>query len=176
VSYDRAGLGTPADPRHRWAGLSAQITIVSHRPRIIRLRPPALYLNAHLALLYCELLLLSYTMNSHFENHAAFTANSAVSSTIYSAAGGRPSGLTAAKRWVSFLPLNLMSPHRKLRNGVFSGVKSMISASLAKLIYALGSDKKRVIQGKHGERAQYNVPARFHMSIIVLTNDIFRYS
>ena len=93
-------------------------------------------------------------MNYHFRNRA--TANSAVSSTIHGTASGRRGGLKAATKWVSFLPSKLMSSHKKSRT-VFSKMKSMMSASLAKLTYALGGDKKRVMQGKHGEEAMSRI-------------------
>jgi hypothetical protein len=89
-------------------------------------------------------------MNCRSENRA--TANLAVSSTIHGTAGGRRNGLKAAKRWVSFLPSKLMGPHRKPRK-VLSRMKRMLSASLEKLKYALGRDKKRASQGKRGEKA-----------------------
>ena len=88
-------------------------------------------------------------MNCYSENLAT------VSSTIYGTAGGRRSGLKAAKRWTSFLP-SMMSPRRKSKK-VFSKIKSLMSAALAKLKYALGGGKKRASQGKHGEEAQYNI-------------------
>ena len=87
-------------------------------------------------------------MNYHSENHS--TANSAVSSTICGTAGGRRTGLKATKRWVSFLPSKLMSPRRKAKK-VFSKMKRLMSASLAKLKYALGRGKKRASKGKRGE-------------------------
>ena len=89
-------------------------------------------------------------MNYDSENRSI--ANSAVSSTICGTAGGRCGGLEAAKKWASFLPSKLMSPRRKA-NKVFSKMKSMMSASLAKFKYALGRGKKRASKGKHGEEA-----------------------
>ena len=115
---------------------------------------PAFHLNHLLPLLYCELLsLLPHTMNCLSENRT--TANSAVLSTVYGTAGRRRNGLKAAKRWVSFLPSKLMDPYRKPRK-VLSKMKSMMSASLTKLKYALGRDEKRASQGKRGEKA-YNL-------------------
>ena len=89
-------------------------------------------------------------MKCHSEHQT--TASFAVSSTIYSTAGGRRNGLKAAKRWVSFLPSELMGPHRKPRK-VLSKMKRMLSASLEKSKYVFGRDKKRASQGKRSEKA-----------------------
>ena len=153
IQKGRAALGTLAKHRCRWTGpvVSPDHNCQPPTQNNPTATQPALHLNPRLPLQYCELLLLlPHAMNCHFENRA--TANSAVSSTIYGTAGGRRSGLKAAKRWVSYLPLKLMSPHRKPRK-VFSKMKRMMSASLAKLKYALGRDKKRASQGKHGGEA-----------------------
>ena len=91
-------------------------------------------------------------MNYDSENRSI--ANSAVSSTICGTAGGRCGGLEAAKKWASFLPSKLMSPHRKA-NKVFLKMKSlsMMSALLVKFKYVLGRGKKRASKGKYSEEA-----------------------
>lgn len=72
-------------------------------------------------------------MNNHFENH--FTANhgdTAASSVKDGTARVRRGALNAAKRWVSYLPLRLTSPHRKPKKR-FSGMQHKMSTLLAKL-------------------------------------------
>ena len=137
-------LGTPAKHRHRPV-VSPDHNCQPPTQNNPTAPQPALHLNHHLPPLYCELLsLFPHTMKCHSEHQT--TARFAVSSTIYGTAGGRRNGLKAAKRWVSFLPSKLMGPYRKPRK-VLSKMKSMMSASLTKLKYALGRDEKRASQG-----------------------------
>jgi hypothetical protein len=74
-------------------------------------------------------------MNNHVENRVTPTVNHdgvTASSIKDDTAGGCRGGLAAAKRWVSFLPLKLMSSHRKPRK-MFSSVKRKMLVSLVKL-------------------------------------------